>query len=95
VHRLLPALREAIDAYHRRIPTGALNEAMRAIQSAQAPAGARILYAVQGAVDPPTVTLFASRRLQPGYLRYVERSLRERFDLGPAPMKLRVRLRGS
>jgi len=25
----------------------------------------------------------------------VERSLRERFDLGPAPMKLRVRLRGS
>jgi GTP-binding protein len=41
------------------------------------------------------VTLFASRRLQPGYLRYVERSLRERFDLGPAPMKLRVRLRGS
>jgi GTP-binding protein len=95
VHRLLPALREAIGAYHRRIPTGALNEAMRAIQSAQAPAGARILYAVQGAVDPPTVTLFASRRLQPGYLRYVERSLRERFDLGPAPMKLRVRLRGS
>jgi GTP-binding protein len=95
VHRLLPALREAIDAYHRRIPTGALNEAMRAIQSAHAPAGSRILYAVQGAVDPPTVTLFASRRLQPGYLRYVERSLRERFDLGPTPMKLRVRLRGS
>jgi len=95
VHRLLPALRSAIDAYHRRIPTAALNEAMRAIQSAQAPAGSRILYAVQGAVDPPTVTIFASRRLQPGYLRYVERSLRERFDLGPTPMKLRVRLRGS
>ncbi len=50
---------------------------------------------MQGAVDPPTVTLFASRRLQPGYLRYVERSLRERFDLGPTPMKLRVRLRVS
>jgi GTP-binding protein len=95
VHRLLPALGEAIDAYHRRIPTGALNEAMRAIQSAHAPAGSRIFYAVQGAVDPPTVTIFASRRLQPGYLRYVERSLRERFDLGPTPMKLRVRLRGS
>jgi GTP-binding protein len=95
VHRLLPALRSAIDAYHRRIPTAALNEAMRAIQSAQGPAGSRILYAVQGAVDPPTVTIFASRRLQPGYLRYVERSLRERFDLGPTPMKLRVRLRGS
>jgi len=95
VHRLLPAIRGAIDAYHRRIPTAALNEAMRAIQSAHAPPGSRILYAVQGAVDPPTVTLFASRRLQPGYLRYVERSLRERFDLGPTPMKLRVRLRVS
>ncbi len=95
VHRLLPALRAAIDAYHRRMPTGALNEAIKAIQSAQPPAGSRILYAVQGAVDPPTVTIFASRRLQRGYLRYVERSLRERFDLGPTPMKLRVRLRGS
>ena len=35
------------------------------------------------------------RRLPPGYLRYVERSLRERFDLGPTPLKLRVRLRGK
>jgi GTP-binding protein len=95
VSRLLPALGAAIDAYHRRIPTGTLNDALQAIQSAQPPAGSRILYAVQGAVDPPTVTLFASRRLQPGYLRYVERSLRERFELGPTPLKLRVRLRGS
>jgi GTP-binding protein len=93
VHRLLPALRAAVDAYHRRIPTGVLNEAVRAIQSAQAPHGSRILYAVQGAVDPPTVTIFASHRLQPGYLRYLERSLRARFDLGPTPLKLRVRLR--
>jgi GTP-binding protein len=95
VSRLLPALGTAIDAYHRRIPTGVLNDALQAIQSAQPPAGSRILYVVQGAVDPPTVTLFASHRLQPGYLRYVERSLRERFELGPTPLKLRVRLRGS
>lgn len=95
VHRLLPALRNAIDAYHHRIPTGQLNEAMKAIQSAHPPAGSRILYAVQGAIDPPTITLFAARRLQPAYLRYVERSLRERFSLGPTPLKLRVRLRGT
>ncbi|HXZ82349.1 MAG TPA: ribosome biogenesis GTPase Der [Acidimicrobiales bacterium] len=95
VHRLVPALRAAIDAYHRRIPTGVLNEALRAIQAAQAPPRSRILYAVQGAINPPTVTLFVSRRLPPGYLRYVERSLRARFDLGPTPLKLRVRLRGS
>ncbi len=95
VHRLVPALRAAIDAYHRRIPTGVLNDALRSIQSAHAPSGSRILYGVQGAVDPPTVTIFASRRLQPSYLRYLERSLRERFDLGPTSLKLRVRLRGS
>jgi GTP-binding protein len=95
VHRLLPALRAAIDAYHRRIPTGRLNEAVRQIQSTHPPAGARILYAVQGAVDPPTITLFTSGRLQPTYLRYIERSLRERYGLGPTALKLRVRPRGD
>ncbi len=95
VHRILPAVRAAIEAYHRRIPTAQLNEAMKAIQAKHPAPGARILYAVQGAVDPPTVTLFATRRLQPHYLRYVEKQLRERFALGPSPLKLRVRLRGK
>ena len=95
VHKLLPAVRNAIEAYHRRIPTARLNEAVREAQASHAAPGARILYAVQGAVDPPTVTLFASRRLPPPYLRYIERRLRERFDLGPAPLELRVRVRGK
>jgi len=81
VQRILPALRAAIDAYHRRIPTGQLNETMREIQSAQPAAGARILYAVQGAVDPPTITLFTTGRMHATYLRYIERSLRERYGL--------------
>jgi GTP-binding protein len=92
-HRLLPAVHQAIEAYHQRIPTARLNEAVKAAQAAHPAPGARVLYAVQGAVDPPTVTLFATRRLQPGYLRYIERSLRERFALGPSPLKLRVRVR--
>jgi predicted GTPase len=28
------------------------------------------------------------------YLRYVEHQIRERFDLGPTPIKLRVRIGG-
>jgi len=92
VHRVLPALTAAVDAYRQRIPTGALNRAIRDIQAAHAAPRVRIRYAVQGAVEPPTFTLFASGRLAPGYLRYVEKSLRERFDLGPTPLKLRVRL---
>jgi GTPase len=94
VHRILPALRSAIEAYHRRIPTGELNRAVRALQEAHPAPGARIRYAVQGAIDPPTFTLFATRRLDPTYVRYVERKLREEFSLGPTPVKIRVRLGG-
>jgi GTP-binding protein len=96
VHRLLPALGEAIEAYHTRIPTKRVNDVVRAAQSAQpAPHGARVLYATQGAADPPTFTLFANRELPPTYLRYLERKLREAFDLGPTPIKLRVRRRSE
>ena len=95
VHRVLPAIGAALEAYHQRIPTAQLNDAIKAIQAQHPAPGARIMYAVQGAVDPPTVTLFSNRRLQPHYLRYVEKQLRERFALGPTPLKLRVRLRGK
>jgi GTP-binding protein len=93
VHKLLPALRDAEEAYHQRIPTGELNRALRAIQAAQPAPRSRVRYAVQGATDPPTFTLFATKRLPATYLRYVERKLREQFDLGPTPVKLRVRVR--
>jgi GTP-binding protein len=100
VHQLLPALREAERAYHRRIPTAELNRVIRDAQLAHAPAVVkghrpRILYATQGATDPPTITLFATRTLAPQYLRYLERKLREAFDVGPTPIKLRVRRRGE
>ena len=99
VHQLLPALREAEEAYHRRIPTGALNRVIRDDQAAHPPPldrkhRPRILYATQGASDPPTFTLFATRTLPATYLRYLERKIREEFDLGPSPIKIRVRRRG-
>ena len=96
VHRLLPALAEAISAYHRRVPTRKVNEVVSLAQSAQpAPHGGRILYATQGATDPPTFTLFANKELPATYLRYIERKLREAFDLGATPIKLRVRQRSN
>jgi GTPase len=95
VHHILPAVAAAEEAYHSRIPTGELNRALKSIQMAHPPVGAKIQYAVQGANDPPTFTLFTNGRLQPTYLRYVERGLRERFDLGPTPIKLRVRAKGA
>ena len=95
VHKILPALHAAVEAYHRRVPTGALNRALRDIQQAHPAPGAHIRYGVQGAVDPPTFTLFATGRLPQTYLRYVERSLRDHFELGPTPIKLRVRIGGK
>ncbi|HUC04993.1 MAG TPA: ribosome biogenesis GTPase Der [Acidimicrobiales bacterium] len=94
-HRLLPALRESVESYHRRVPTGALNRAVQEMQQRQPAPRARIRYVVQGAIDPPTFTLFCSARLPAPYLRFVERTLRERFDLGATPIKLRVRIGGK
>jgi GTP-binding protein len=98
VTRLLPALFQARDEYHRRVPTRALNEVLQAAQLAQPPPAERghrprILYATQGATDPPTFTLFTTRELPAGYLRYLERKIREAFSIGPTPIKLRVRRR--
>ncbi len=94
VHKILPALHAAAEAYHHRVPTGALNRALRDIQQAHPAPGARIRYGVQGAADPPTFTLFSTGRLPQTYLRYIERGLREHFELGPTPIKLRVRIGG-
>ncbi len=97
VHKLLPALSGTIEDYHRRVPTRRVNDVVRAAQAAQpAPGGARVLYATQGAVDPPTFTLFANRELPPTYLRYLERKLREAFGFADnVPLKLRVRRRSD
>ena len=94
VARLWPSLSGAVAEYRTRIPTRRVNEVVRAAQSAQpAPGGARILYATQVATDPPTFTLFANRTLPRTYLRYIERRLRESFDLGVTALKFRVRRR--
>ncbi|MEX2292284.1 MAG: ribosome biogenesis GTPase Der [Acidimicrobiales bacterium] len=94
VHKLLPALSMSIEDYHRRVPTRRVNEVIRAAQQAQpGPHGVKVLYATQAATDPPTFTLFANREVPATYLRYLERRLREDFDLGSTPIKMRVRQR--
>ena len=96
VQRLWPALEETIADYRTRIPTRRVNDVVRAAQAAHpAPAGVRVLYATQGATDPPTFTLFANREVPRTWLRYLERKLREDLDLGSTPIKLRVRRRSE
>lgn len=96
VDRLWPALSETIEDYRTRIPTRRVNDAVRAAQQAHpAPGGARVLYATQGATDPPTFTLFTNRELPRTWIRFLERRLREDLDLGSTPIKLRVRRRSE
>ncbi len=95
IQRLVPALEAAIDAYETRVPTRRVNEVIQLAQSAQpAPHGGRVLYATQGATHPPTFTLFTNKELPASYVRYLERRLREEFDLGATPIKMRLRRRG-
>ena len=94
VHRLRPVLAGAIEQYHRRVPTREVNKVIADAQQRQpAGGGAKVLYAVQGATDPPTFTLFVNRELPQHYLRYLERMIREAFSFGSTPLKLRVRKR--
>jgi GTP-binding protein len=92
VHKLRPLLQDAIEQYHRRVPTRDVNRVITDAEQRQpAGGGARVLYAVQGATDPPTFTLFVNRELPHHHLRYLERSIRDAFGFGSTPIKLRVR----
>jgi GTP-binding protein len=96
VHKLRPVLQDAIGQYHRRVPTKDVNRVLADAQQRQpAGGGAKVLYAVQGATDPPTFTLFTNRELPQTYVRYLERSIREAFGFGSTPLKLRVRKRNG
>lgn len=96
VDRLWPALAESVEEYRTRVPTRRVNEVVRAAQAAHpAPGGVRILYATQGATDPPTFTLFSNREVPRTWLRYLERRLRDDLGLGATAMKLRVRRRSE
>ena len=96
VHKLRPVLQDAIEQYHRRVPTRDVNRVISDAQQRQpAGHGIKVMYALQGATDPPTFTLFVNRELPQTYMRYLERSIREAFGFGSTPIKLRVRMRSE
>lgn len=93
VHRLYPALQTTLSATKQRVATGELNRVLAEAQAAHRSPGGRVLYATQGATDPPTFTLFATKAIPAPYLRYLERKIREHFGFGPTPLVFRVRRR--
>jgi GTP-binding protein len=98
VDKLAPALRTALTNWERRVPTGQLNQWLTAlvqatphpIRGGRAP---RVLFSTQAGVAPPKFVLFTTGPLDPGYVRFVERRLREEFEFTGTPIHITVKPR--
>ncbi|GIJ50984.1 GTPase Der [Virgisporangium aliadipatigenens] len=98
VDKLAPALHTALDNWERRVPTGQLNSWLTAlvqatphpIRGGKAP---RVLFATQAGTSPPKFVLFTTGPLDPGYVRFVERKLRDEFSFEGTPVHVSVKPR--
>ncbi|WP_412542880.1 ribosome biogenesis GTPase Der [Longispora sp. K20-0274] len=98
VDKLAPAMRIALDSWEQRVPTGQLNQFITALTQAnphpvRSGKQPKILFATQAGVCPPKFVLFTSGNLDAGYVRYVERRLREDFGFPGSPIQVTVKAR--
>jgi GTP-binding protein len=101
VEGLLDLALEVGEARTVRVPTAAVNTAIREAVAAHPPPskGGRplhILYATQAEVRPPTFVLFANDAslLHFSYRRYLEKAIRKRFGFEGTAIRLVFRSRG-
>ncbi|OUZ06400.1 ribosome biogenesis GTPase Der [Aeromicrobium sp. PE09-221] len=98
VDRLVRALDAALEGWETRVPTGALNsflgrlvsEHPHPVRGGKQP---KILFGTQPSTSPPTFVLFTSGKLEAGYLRFIERRLREEFGFVGSPIHIQQRVR--
>ncbi|ADD44068.1 ribosome biogenesis GTPase Der [Stackebrandtia nassauensis] len=98
VAKLTPFLHTALEGWEQRVPTGELNQWVAALVAAhphpirggKAP---KVLFMTQASVRPPKFVVFTSGQLDPQYLRYIERRLREDFGFAGSPIVLSVKAR--
>ena len=100
VQKLGPAIEKALEGWETRISTGRLNAFLgRIVASHPHPVRGgkqpRILFGTQAQNCPPTFVLFTSGDLEPGYVRFVTRRLREEFDFRGTPVHVEVRARAK
>jgi GTPase len=94
LHRLPAAVETARLNRETRVPTGPLNRMVRSWQEEHPPPvrrgrRAKILYATQAGVRPPTILLFVSGgELPTDYLRFLENRLRKEIDLTGTPVRV-------
>ena len=98
VDELLPAVFAIFEDWNRRISTGRLNRWLEVVSERHPPPlvqgrRVRLRYATQAKTRPPTFVIFASRPqgLPDSYVRYLENSLRDDFNLPGVPLRLHLR----
>lgn len=98
VDKLAPSLRTALASWEKRISTGRLNQWLTAlvqatphpIRGGRAP---RVMFATQPGSMPPKFVLFTTAPLDAGYVRFIERKLREEFGFEGTPIEIAVKPR--
>jgi GTPase len=98
VDRLDLAIKQALAGWETRISTGRLNAFLGRIVAAhphpvRGGKQPRILFATQARAAPPTFVMFTTGQLEPGYLRFLRRRLREEFGFPGTPVHLEQRVR--
>ena len=100
IDRLGPAIETALNGWLTRVPTGPLNTFIGRIVAAhphpvRSGKQPRILFATEAHASPPTFVLFTTGQLDPQYVRFVERRLREEFGFPGTPVHIEVRARAK
>jgi len=98
VDRLSKAIEEALEGWETRVSTGKLNAFLGRLTAAhphpvRGGKQSRILFATQAHNCPPTFALFTTGPLDPQYVRFIQRRLREDFGFRGSPVNVEVRAR--
>lgn len=98
IDKLMAAVFQTEEAWNKRISTAVLNKWLAEVEARHPPpivrgTRIRLKYMTQVKIRPPTFSLFLSkaRDLPNSYVRYLEKKLREDFNLFGIPLRLQLR----
>ncbi len=100
VDKLSKAIQLALKGWETRVTTGQLNSFLGRVVAAhphpvRGGKQPRILFGTQAHTAPPTFALFTSGQLDPPYVRFIERRLREDFGFEGSPVHIQIRARAK
>ena len=100
VEKLKKAIDDALAGWETRVSTGQLNAFLGRLAAAhphpvRGGKQPRVLFGTQAQNCPPTFVLFTSGQLDPQYVRFIERRLREEFGFVGTPVHVEVKARAK